>query len=108
MEERLIKIGITQGDSNGIGYEVILKTFSDPRIYELCIPVLYGSQRYASFYNDRLTAADVTPPEIHVIFDAQKAAHGKLNLIRCVDDSAFLEPGHSLEAGGKAASRRRM
>ena len=105
MEERQIKIGITQGDSNGIGYEVILKTFSDPRIYELCIPVLYGSQKYVSFYNERLTASEITPPEMHIIYDTQKAIHGKLNLIRCVDDSMPLEPGHSTEAGGKAAYR---
>ena len=103
MEERQIKIGITQGDSNGIGYEVILKTFSDPRMYELCIPVLYGSQKYASYYNERLATADYAPSEIQVIHDAQRAVHGKLNLIRCVDDSAPLEPGHATEAGGNAA-----
>ena len=103
MEERQLKIGITQGDSNGIGYEVILKTFSDPRIYELCIPILYGSQRYASFYNERLAAADITSTETHVIHDSFKAVNGKLNLIRCVDDSVPLEPGNSTEAGGKAA-----
>ena len=43
MEERLIKVGITHGDINGIGYEVILKTFSDTRMAELCTPIIYGS-----------------------------------------------------------------
>ena len=38
-----IKVGITQGDINGVGYEVILKTLSDPHIVELCTPVVYGS-----------------------------------------------------------------
>jgi len=103
MEERQIKIGITQGDTNGIGYEVILKTFSDPRIYELCTPVLYGSLKYASFYNEQLASADITPPEIHVIHDSMKAVNGKLNLIRCVDDGTPVEPGRSTETGGKAA-----
>ena len=42
MEERLVKVGITHGDINGIGYEVILKTLSDTRIAELCTPVIYG------------------------------------------------------------------
>ena len=105
MEERQIKIGITQGDSNGIGYEVILKTFSDPRVYELCIPVLYGSHKYASFYNERLATADITPPDVTVIHDLQKAVCGKLNLIRCVDDSIPLEPGRSTDEGGKASFR---
>ena len=44
MEERLVKVGITHGDINGIGYEVILKTLSDTRIAELCTPVIYGSE----------------------------------------------------------------
>ena len=103
MDDRQIKIGITQGDSNGIGYEVILKTFSDPRIYELCIPVLYGSQKIASFYNGILASAGVTPPEIQIIHDAQKAVYGKLNVIRCVDDSVPPEPGKQTETAGKAA-----
>ena len=103
MEERLIKVGISQGDSNGIGYEVILKAFSDPRIFELCTPILYGSQKIALFYNKLLETAEITPPEIQVIHDPQKAVQGKLNLIRCVDDSLQVEPGQSTEAGGKAA-----
>ena len=45
MEERLVKVGITHGDINGIGYEVILKTLSDTRITELCTPVIYGSSK---------------------------------------------------------------
>ena len=103
MDDRLIKIGISQGDSNGVGYEVILKTFSDPRIFELCVPVVYGSQKFISFYNDLLTSAGITPPEIQLIHDAQKAVNGKLNLIRCVEDNTPPEPGKPTEAGGKAA-----
>ena len=103
MEEKLIKVGITQGDSNGIGYEVILKTFSDPRTFEFCVPVLYGSPKMASFYNELLASANITPCEIQIIHDVQKAVAGKLNLIRCVDDSTPPEPGKSTEAAGKAA-----
>ena len=103
MDEKQIKIGITQGDSNGVGYEIILKTFSDGRLYEFCTPIVYGSHKSASFYIEQLASADITPPEIYVIHDALKAVHGKLNLIRCVDDSAPPEPGHATEASGKAA-----
>ena len=49
MEERLVKVGITHGDINGIGYEVILKTLSDTRIAELCTPVIYGSSKIAAY-----------------------------------------------------------
>ena len=50
MEERLIKVGITHGDINGIGYEVILKTFSDTRMAELCTPIIYGSSKICLLY----------------------------------------------------------
>ncbi len=102
MAEKLIKIGISQGDHNGIGYEVILKTFSDPRIFELCIPILYGSQKTALYYEKILEPSEVTPVEIKVIPDVQKAAKGSLNIIDCVD---YHEPtpGESTEAGGKTA-----
>ena len=103
MEEKLIKIGITQGDINGIGYEVILKSLSDPRIFEFCIPVLYGSQKAASFYGKLLESAGINPPDIQFIHDAQRAVHGKLNLIRCMDDAIIPTPGQSTEVGGMAA-----
>ena len=45
MENRKIRVGITHGDINGVGYEVILKTFSDPTMLELCTPVVYGLPR---------------------------------------------------------------
>ena len=103
MEDRLMKIGISQGDSNGIGYEVILKAFSDPRMFELCTPILYGSPKIASFYNKILEAAEIDPTEIHIIYDVHKAVNGKLNLISCVNDNIQVEPGQSTETGGKAA-----
>ena len=43
MEDNKIRVGITQGDINGVGYEVILKTFADPVMLELCTPIIYGS-----------------------------------------------------------------
>jgi 4-hydroxythreonine-4-phosphate dehydrogenase len=47
MSEKIekIKVGITHGDFNGIGYEVILKAFSDSKMLELCTPVIYGSKK---------------------------------------------------------------
>ena len=54
MEERKIKVGITHGDINGIGYEVILKTLLDPRITEICTPVVYGSSKVAAYHRKAL------------------------------------------------------
>ncbi len=46
----MIRVGITHGDINGIGYEVILKTFSDQRMTELCVPIIYGSSKVAAYH----------------------------------------------------------
>ena len=54
MEENKIRIGITQGDINGVGYEVILKTFSDPTMLELCTPIIYGSPKVAAYHRKAL------------------------------------------------------
>ena len=50
MFDNRIKIGVTQGDTNGIGWEVILKTFADPMVTELCTPVIYGNRKAAEHY----------------------------------------------------------
>ena len=57
-ESKIIKVGITHGDINGVGYEVILKTLSDPRIVELCTPVLYGSAKVAAYHRKALDSRD--------------------------------------------------
>ena len=54
MEENKIRIGITQGDINGVGYEVILKTFADPLMFDLCTPIVYGSPKVAAYHRKSL------------------------------------------------------
>lgn len=54
MEDNKIRVGITQGDINGVGYEVILKTFSDPMMLELCTPIIYGSPKVAAYHRKSL------------------------------------------------------
>ena len=50
MEDRKIRVAITHGDTNGIGYEVILKAFEDPEMLELCTPIIYGSPKVATVH----------------------------------------------------------
>ncbi len=50
----IIKIGISHGDINGIGYEVIMKTLLDPRILEMCTPIIYGSPKVAAYHRKAL------------------------------------------------------
>lgn len=99
----MIRVGLSQGDTNGVGYEVIWKAFADPRMLEFCIPILYGSQKFASYYRKIIESSEMPLPDMQVIHDPQKAIPGKLNLIRCVDDSMPVEPGALTDAGGKAA-----
>ena len=54
MEDSKIRIGITQGDINGVGYEVILKAFADPVMLELCTPIIYGSPKVAAYHRKSL------------------------------------------------------
>ena len=49
-----IRLAITHGDINGVGYEVILKTFSDVRMFDTCTPILYGSTKVASYHKNLL------------------------------------------------------
>lgn len=58
MEDNKIRVGITQGDINGVGYEVILKTFSDPTMLELCTPIIYGSPKVAAYHRKSLDLPD--------------------------------------------------
>ena len=52
-----LRVGITHGDFNGVGYEVILKMLDDARILELCTPIIYGSAKIAAFYRKSLELA---------------------------------------------------
>ena len=54
MEEKKIRVAITHGDTNGIGYEVILKTFADQEMLELCTPIIYGSPKVAAYHRKML------------------------------------------------------
>ena len=76
--EHKLKIGITHGDINGVGYEVILKTLSDPRIVELCTPVVYGSSKVAAYHRKAL---DLPPFNFNIITSAEQCAAGKINMI---------------------------
>lgn len=96
----MIKVGITHGDINGIGYEVILKTFSDLRITELCIPIIYGSTKVAAYHRKAL---EMQPVMFNLIDSADSADVDKVNIINCVADDVKVELGKSTQAGGEAA-----
>lgn len=96
----MIKVGITHGDINGIGYEVILKTFGDLRIAELCIPVIYGSTKVAAYHRKAL---ELPPVTFNLIQDAGDAEVNKVNVINCIPDDVKVELGKSTKVAGDAS-----
>ncbi|MBS3806364.1 MAG: 4-hydroxythreonine-4-phosphate dehydrogenase PdxA [Bacteroidales bacterium] len=95
-----IKVGITQGDINGISYEVIIKTLMDNRINELCVPIVYGSAKVAAYHRKAL---DIQNFSLNIIGDADKANLKKSNVINTLDDNIRVELGKSSPEAGKAA-----
>ncbi|HYQ58788.1 MAG TPA: 4-hydroxythreonine-4-phosphate dehydrogenase PdxA [Draconibacterium sp.] len=92
-----IRIGITHGDINGIGYEVILKTLSDPRIMEMCTPVVYGSPKVAAYHRKALDINDVS---FNHIRNTKEILLKKANIINCVDENIRVELGKSTPEAG--------
>ena len=101
MSKRL-KIGITQGDTNGVGWEVILKIFSDNRLTELFTPVVYGSSSAAAFYQKRLN--DIEPVKFVVVESAERAQQGRVNLVEVGAKELHVTPGKPSKVGGEAAA----
>ncbi len=97
---RKIKVGITHGDINGVGYEVILKTFENPDMFELCTPVLYGSPKMATFH---MKALELTT-NFTVRDSAEKAEDNVLNIVNCFGEEEIkIELGKATPEAGNAA-----
>lgn len=76
MNEEKIKVGISIGDLNGIGGEIILKTFEDSRILELCTPVIFASIKVMNFLKKHFSSSI----EFYSINDFESIKHGKVNV----------------------------
>ena len=98
-QERKIRVAITQGDTNGVGYEVIFKAFADPAILELCTPIIYGSPKIAAYHKKALNL----DTNFNIINKAEEARDGKLNLLSCFDSDLKVELGQPSQEAGEAA-----
>ena len=96
----LPKIGITHGDINGIGYEVILKVLADSRILESFIPIVYGQSKVFSYYKKNFGMEEMS---YAVIRDASQAQPRRINIINHTDEELKVEPGFSTAIAGKAS-----
>ena len=100
----ILKIGISQGDTNGIGWEIILKILADSRIAELCTPVVYGSSAAASYYQKSLNAEEYERVAFNIVDRAESAEVGRMNLVQCGAKELSVTPGRPSKAGGEAAA----
>ncbi len=98
-KEDKIKVGISIGDINGIGIEVILKTFKDKRMLDFCTPIIFGSTKVISFYNKSLNL-DI---QLHGISNLSQIVDGKINVINVWKEDVEISRGVSNEVGGKYA-----
>lgn len=101
MEDRKIRVAITHGDTNGIGYEVILKAFEDPMMLELCTPIIYGSPKVIACHRK---AMDLQVP-YSVINSAEEAEDGRLNLLATFDEEVKVEFGEPTIESDEAARK---
>ncbi len=95
-----LRVGISIGDINGIGLEVIIKTFLDNRMMEICTPIVYGSSKVTSFH---LKALDIQDFSFNVIKKAQDLNPKRANLINLWDEDIDLKLGKSTVTGGEYA-----
>jgi 4-hydroxythreonine-4-phosphate dehydrogenase len=98
-------IGITCGDINGIGTELIIKTFADHRLLDQCTPVIFASNKLLNFYRKSV-------PEVHFnyqsIKDFTKINHKQINIFNCWEEDVIISPGQLNEVGGKYAVKSLM
>lgn len=95
-----IRVAITQGDTNGIGLEVILKAMEDNRILELCTPVVFANAKAVSFYRKGLQMSQI---QIAHANDTKQLRDGVVNMVNVGADNLAIEPGESTAAAGRAA-----
>lgn len=100
MSNEKIRVGITQGDINGIGYEVIIKTLMDPRMDEMCTSIVYGSPKVAAYHRKALNIENFS---FNQIKDASEANPKRPNIVNCMDENVRVELGKSTEYGGQGA-----
>ena len=98
-------IGITTGDLNGIGTELIIKAFSDTRILDLCTPLIFGSAKVINFYRKSVTDANFN---YQIIKDISKPSPRQVNVFNCWEEEVDVNPGQLTETGGKYAIKSLM
>ena len=101
-ENKLYKIGITQGDINGIGYEVIIKALADYKLMELCTPIVYGLSKAVSYHRKYMDVGDFS---FQFVKNTEQLSNKRPNLINLYDDEVKIELGNSTKVAGQMSER---
>ncbi len=99
-EKNSTRIGITHGDVNGIGYEIIIKTLSDIRVMDFFTPIVYGSSKVASYHRKTLNESDFS---FNIIKNAEHAKDNKPNLCNIYSQEIKIDLGQCTDIGGEVA-----
>lgn len=102
MNKDKLSVGITQGDGNGIGYEIIIKALADPRILDAFTPVIYGSSKVFGFYKKTIHNIE-QQMDTYVINNIDEARPKKINIVNCLPENVYVEPGQSTPESAKSA-----
>jgi 4-hydroxythreonine-4-phosphate dehydrogenase len=100
MVDGKVVVGISHGDINGIGMEVIIKSLIDPMMSELCVPVVFGSNKMASAYRKILGIEDFS---FHPIKEWKDLNLKKPNIFSVYEEDVNLELGQQTANGGNYA-----
>lgn len=100
MIDNKIIVGISQGDLNGIGLEIILKTLSEPGLLEICVPVLFSSQKTVSYFRKMLALDEFN---FNPCREFNQISSKKINLFVCYEEEVIIEMGKPTLASGKYA-----
>ena len=95
-------IAITAGDVNGVGYEIILKSLTNPHICEICRPIVYGNAKVARQHAKTLNE-ELHNIQWNIIESPKQAKDGRLNMINCYGDDMPVNIGVSTPEAGQAA-----
>jgi len=94
------KIGITVGDVNGIGLEVVIKSLLDGRVLEYFTPIVYGHTKVVSYHRKAIGVQEFS---LQVIADAELANPKRPNAINCWQEDVKITLGEQNETGGRYA-----
>lgn len=102
MSNKITRVGISQGDINGVACELVLKTFEDARMYEICTPVFYGSSKVLAFHRKAMNLPQVN---ISIINDSKDIGNNRFNIVNNTTEDIAVELSKQTEAAKKMAEQ---